>query len=284
MLLMIIGILAVLGLCLGSFVNALVWRLHEQETHTGKSKANKQYRERLSVAKGRSMCPACHHELAARDLVPILSWLSLAGKCRYCRKSISVQYPLVEAATAVLFVISYLYWSSAVSGVQVLLLGLWLALLVGLMALLVYDMRWMLLPNRIVYPLGVIAAAYALIVIGIADEPVTALLSTVLSVAVAGGIFYALFQVSGGKWIGGGDVKLGWVIGLLLGTPARGFLYLFLAAILGTVISIPLMASKRLKRSSLIPFGPFLIIAAVVALLFGDRILNWYQHTVLMLY
>src|SRR3989344_6490262 len=124
---MIVAILIVLGLAFGSFVNALVWRLHEQEE---RAKSKEQRRKKgkakntaklsshtsvlsskdLSILKGRSMCPSCKHGLAAKDLVPVLSWLTLRGKCRYCHKPISIQYPLVELITATLFVISYLLW------------------------------------------------------------------------------------------------------------------------------------------------------------------------------
>lgn len=281
---MIIAILTVLGLCLGSFVNALVWRLREQATHPGNKKADEQYRARLSISSGRSMCPVCHHDLAAKDLVPVLSWLSLGGKCRYCQTFISPQYPAVELITAGLFVASYLWWPTAVSGAQMLLLGLWLVLVTGFMALLVYDLRWMLLPNRLMYPLGAWAAVYAGVAIAAADRPLMTLLNVALAVAVGGGIFYILFQISNGKWIGGGDVKLGWIIGLVLGTPARAFLFIFAASLLGSLTSLPLLAGKRLKRTSLIPFGPFLIIAAIMVQLFGADVLHWYQHTVLMLY
>ena len=135
---MIIAILAVVGLILGSFVNALVWRMHEG----------------LSVAHGRSMCPHCKHTLAARDLVPVFSWLMLRGKCRYCKKPISPQYPLVELATSGLFVASYIWWPSVFTGSQEAIFVLWLAILVGLVALAVYDIKWFLLPNKLIYPLS----------------------------------------------------------------------------------------------------------------------------------
>lgn len=280
---MIIAILAVVGLCAGSFVNALVWRLHEQETQIGRKKPVKQYLKRLSISKGRSMCPHCHHELAAKDLVPVLSWLSLAGRCRYCRKPISLQYPLIELATAVLFVGSYIWWPEPVSGIQTLLLVIWLVLVTGLLALLVYDARWLLLPNRIMYPLGLLAGLYALLVIATAASPVIAFLNTILAVAVGGGIFYLLFQVSRGKWIGGGDVKLGWLLGLAVGTPAKAFLLIFLASVAGSLLALPLLAAGKLQRSSTIPFGPFLIAAAIVTVLFGADLLDWYQKTILHL-
>jgi prepilin signal peptidase PulO-like enzyme (type II secretory pathway) len=277
---MIIVILAVVGLCLGSFVNALVWRVHEQAGQAGKRKADKAYAKRLSVATGKSMCPYCHHELSAKDLVPLLSWLSLRGRCRYCGKPISRQYPVVEAATALLFIASYVWWPSDITGTQVAVFVLWLLLLTGLMALLVYDVRWFLLPNRILYPLGALAIVQALLVIIAADNPFTTVLNMVAGVAIGGGLFYVLFQISKGRWIGGGDVKLGWLLGLIAATPGRSVLFIFLASLLGTLVSLPLMKSNRLNRHSLIPFGPFLIAGLVIVQLFGGDILHWYSHTI----
>src|SRR5260221_566501 len=103
---MTIVALILLGLTFGSFINALVWRLHKQNEDSAKE----QKVPNLSIATGRSMCPNCYHELAAKDLIPVLSWLSLGGKCRYCRQPISWQYPLVELLTAGLFTVSYIYW------------------------------------------------------------------------------------------------------------------------------------------------------------------------------
>lgn len=282
---MIIIGLILLGLCLGSFDNALVWRLREQELQSEKKKPNRAYLKKLSISKGRSMCPHCQHELAAKDLLPVVSWVSLGGKCRYCKKPISIQYPLVELVTAGLFVASYVYWPVNVSdSPQQILFGLWLILLTGLMALLVYDFHWFLLPNRIIYPLTVPAVAWAAISVANSPDKLTlSLAELVVSVAVGGGIFYVLFQVSGGKWIGGGDVRLGWLLGLLVLTPSRAVLLLFFASVLGCAVSLPLMAVKRLKKSSVVPFGPFLIIAAIVVQLFGASILAWYSRTFLML-
>lgn len=269
---MIIVVLVAFGLCLGSFVNALVWRLHEQ------SRAGKSAKDELSISKGRSMCPNCRHELAARDLVPLFSWLALKGRCRYCHKAISPQYPLVELTVAILFVASYVWWPVTLHGSQVAVFVLWLVLLTGLVALLVYDLRWLLLPNRLIYPLSAVAALMALVNVVSADRPLKALLNLVLAVLVGGGIFYLLFQVSHGKWIGGGDVRLGWLLGLVAATPARSLLFIFLASIIGTLVSIPLLAKHKLKRSSTIPFGPFLIIGLVITQLFGAAMLHWYRY------
>lgn len=265
-------------------MNALVWRVYQQD-HINPKKPSKTGKtskaEGLSIMRGRSMCVHCQHQLRVEDLIPVFSWLSLKGRCRYCHKPISTQYPLVETLTAILFVSSYLFWPSNIQGLQVAIFISWLILLVGLMALIVYDFKWMLLPNRIMFPLSVLAAVFALLQVLSAPNASTSLLNTALSVIVGGGIFYALFQVSSGRWIGGGDVKLGGLLGLLVATPARSLLVIFMASFIGSFVSIPLMLSGKLKTNSTIPFGPFLIIAAIVTQLFGHDILYWYQHTVL---
>jgi prepilin signal peptidase PulO-like enzyme (type II secretory pathway) len=271
---MIIVALVVFGLIFGSFVNALVWRLHEQGEKSAKTKGLN-----LSIMNGRSVCPQCKHELAAKDLVPVLSWLSLKGKCRYCGKPISAQYPLVELSLAALFVVSYECWPVALGGAQTAIFILWLPLLVGLLALLVYDLRWMLLPNRVIYPLSVIALAQAIINVTQAAHPLTAIGKELLAIVVGGGIFYVLYQVSKGKWIGGGDIRLGALLGLIAATPARAALFVFAGALLGSLYSLPLLVTHRLRRSSTIPFGPFLIVAIIIVQLFGGHILHWYQQT-----
>jgi prepilin signal peptidase PulO-like enzyme (type II secretory pathway) len=273
---MITFILAILGLALGSFINALVWRLHKQET-TKKNKDKNKY----SIKNGRSMCTRCGHKLAVKDLVPLISWLELRGKCRYCGQPISRQYPLVEAATAGLFVFSYVFWPEQLDNFQqVLGFSIWLALLAGLIALVVYDVRWMLLPNKIVFPLMYLAGLGAALE-AVFDASLAPVLSAVLGAAVGGGLFYLLFQLSRGKWIGGGDVKLGLLLGIILGSGSLAFLMIFLASLLGTLVSAPLLLSGRVKRTTRLPFGPFLIVSAAVAKLFGHDILNWYANLVI---
>lgn len=277
---MIYGVLILLGLCFGSFVNALVWRLHEQSLPKKKRVASD---KELSIASGRSMCPHCQHTLAWYDLLPVLSWLSVRGRCRYCHKSISWQYPVVEVGTALLFLASYIWWPTALDSSGIWLLIVWLASLVGLVALIVYDIKWMLLPNRIVFPLTGIAAAGVLGNAFLTHNGLHSLLMALASLAIAGGIFYVLFQISNGTWIGGGDVKLGFVLGLLIARPAEAFLMLFFASILGLIFSLPVVIFKRSKLSSKIPFGPFLIAATVIVKLFGTGIVSWYTRTYLYL-
>lgn len=259
---MVIVILAVLGLVLGSFINALVWRLHK----------NKDW------VKERSICVHCSHVLAAKDLVPVFSWLILKGKCRYCHKPISWQYPVVELVTSLLFVGSYIFWPMMFNDVGTSLFIFWLAFLVGLIALAVYDIKWMLLPDKIVYPLMILALVQTAVILLIANSPGEVLIDTGLSFLVGGGIFFILFQASNGRWIGGGDVKLGALLGLILMGWQLMILTIFTASIIGTAISLPLMVSGRLKKTSKIPFGPMLIVGAVFARLFGSGLIDWYLN------
>jgi prepilin signal peptidase PulO-like enzyme (type II secretory pathway) len=178
-----------------------------------------------------------------------------------------------------LFLASYIWWPIALGGSQSAIFTCWLILVVGLIALFVYDLRWFLLPNKLIYPLAVLATLQAIIAIAAASTPLTALANTLIAVIVGGGIFYIIFQISGGKWIGGGDVKLGYLLGLIVATPARSLLFIFLAAFTGSLLSLPLLMNGKLKRTSIIPFGPFLIIGAVIVVLFGANILHWYQQT-----
>jgi prepilin signal peptidase PulO-like enzyme (type II secretory pathway) len=278
---MIILILIILGLSFGSFVNALVWRMYQQALPKKKRVASD---TELSIAKGRSMCPHCKHTLAWYDLLPIISWLGLRGKCRYCQGSISWQYPLVELITATMFVLSYVFWGEDLSSwSSYALFAVWLAALVAFMALIVYDVRWMLLPNKIVFPLLGLGIISAIIRALGSDAPVRAVVMALGGLAVAGGIFYVLFQISNGAWIGGGDVKLGFAIGLLLGSPLLAFLMLFVASLLGLLVASPSIALKKSKLSSKIPFGPFLIASTIFVMLFGQQIIDWYGSTFLYL-
>lgn len=294
---MLIFVLLVFGLALGSFVNALVWRLRQQETgnrarDTGKKELSpKSYilspRE-SSILKGRSMCPNCRHELAVKDLIPVLSWLSLRGRCRYCRQPISRQYPLVELGLTLVFISLYIWWpADPLQNDQKLLFITWLVSSVGLVALLVYDFRWQLLPNRIIYPTLAVALAGRLTYISFFSHRVVFSFELlVFSLLIASGLFWLLFELSKGQWIGFGDVRLGLITGTLLADPKLSFLMLFLASLLGILallggLLVPLtdlnQAGNQFWRRK-IAFGPFLIIAAWLVVLFGQHLIDWYQR------
>lgn len=264
--LIIVVILGLLGLCLGSFVNALVWRLQNGKDWVG----------------GRSQCVACGHRLAPRDLVPVVSWLALRGRCRYCQKSISVQYPVVESTMAAVFVISYLWWPEdpGVNG-QWLLLGTWLVASVGLMALAVYDWQTKLLPSGLVYvtAAAAIAGRIAYILVYATDKPVQ-IRDWAAAVAVAAGIFVLIYIVSSGRLIGAGDVRLGLATGTLLATPADAILMIFFASVLGTMFALPGLIRRTKNFRTELPYGPFLITATMIAILFGPAITSWYQSLI----
>jgi prepilin signal peptidase PulO-like enzyme (type II secretory pathway) len=278
---MIIALLGVLGVIFGSFVNALVWRMHEQEALEGKKgRAAAARREVLSISRGRSMCTHCGHVLAAKDLVPVLSWAWLRGRCRYCHAAIGWQYPAVELATGALFMLSYAAWPHGLHGLGLFQLVIWLIFVVAFVALTVYDLRWMLLPDRIVYPL--IALATLLTCVGALWTGEWAdLYAPLLGAAIIGGLFWGLFQLSKGKWIGGGDVKLAPVLGMLAGTPVKAFMVIFLASLFGTIGSLPAMFRSKRALALRIPFGPYLLLATMVVVLYGERIADWYQRLLL---
>lgn len=258
---MIIVILAVLGICFGSFINAFTWRLHKKK----------------DWVRARSQCTHCGHILNAADLVPILNWIWLRGKCRYCRKNISVQYPLVELAGGLTFVLSYVFWPRQLDNFGELSLFIaWLISSIGLLALLVYDFRYMLLPNKIIYPTLGVAVSGNILYLITTTSGVDFIINWGISVLIASGIFWVLFVISSGKWIGYGDVRLGLVTGTLLHSPSSSFMMIFLASIIGTIFVLPSLMSGSTKLAQRLPFGPFLITATFICLLFGERISKWY--------
>jgi leader peptidase (prepilin peptidase)/N-methyltransferase len=289
--LIIVSLLA-FGMIMGSFANALVWRIHGQEELQERlqelqaqklsKKRDKQIAElqaelrTLSMSKGRSMCSKCRHPLAPKDLVPLFSWLSLGGKCRYCRQPIE-DTPWLEALLPLAFALSYLAWPLPLNGYGLLALALWLVFLVGFAALTVYDLRWYLLPDRIVWPLVGLALLQVLLHATVYGGGWGSVVTAAWGVATASGLFWVLYQVSKGEWIGGGDVKLGIVLGLLVGGPLPGLMVIFVASLLGTLASLPLLLRHKLKRTSAIPFGPFLMLATAIVVLLGQRLIDWFN-------
>jgi prepilin signal peptidase PulO-like enzyme (type II secretory pathway) len=222
------------------------------------------------------MCPDCHHTLAAKDLVPVLSWLWLRGRCRYCHKPISWQYPAVELLTGLLFALSYVSWPHLFHGVGLFQFVVWLICVVFFVALAVYDLHWFLLPDRLVFPLTVLVGLQVL-VSAVWLHSFAALWQPVVGAGLIFGLFWVLYQISKGQWIGGGDVKLAVALGLLAATPFRAFMVIFFASLLGTVVSIPLLARGKQGLKLHIPFGPYLLAATYIVVLYGAHISTWYQ-------
>lgn len=261
---MSIYLIGILGIILGSFINALVWRL----------KHHKNWKTE------RSICPNCKKVLTPKDLIPVVSWVLLKGRCRYCKKPISKQYPLVELLTGLLFVMSFILWPYDFTFYGMLLFVAWLMTLVILIALLVYDIKWMILPNSLVAAVTIMASLTT-ILRGIHTSSFTNVLVAILGGAVLAGLFWILFQASKGKWIGGGDVKIAFALGMMAGSPISALVLLFVASIIGTIIILPLLFTKRLSAKAMIPFGPLLITATVIIFLAEPTIVQWYSRAIL---
>ncbi len=257
--------LFLIGLCFGSFINALVWRI----------------RHKRDFVSERSECTHCHHVLAWNDLIPVVSWLYLRGKCRYCGKKID-DSPVVELVTPVLFIISYLAWPYGFEPAGLILFILWLCSVVALVALTVYDLKWYLLPDKIVFPLIVVGVAMGIVrFMFIEQQSVTeTILTMMLGIMSIAGVYFILHTISSGKWVGFGDVKLSIFIGAVLGWQG-GLLALFGANLIGLIVVMPLLALGKLHSKSKIPFGPFLIAACFVAFLWGEAIIEWYTTSLI---
>lgn len=262
---MVLSFIIVLGLIFGSFINALVWRMRKKRKWWGSE---------------RSICPKCKHKLSAQDLIPIISWLVLKGKCRYCHKPISIQYPLVELLTAVLFGISYCFWPVGFSSLGLLAFIVWLFCIVVMVALLVYDYLWLLLPNKMVSILT-IASLILVVLMAINNQSLSYMINALVAGLVFFGLLFGLLQISDGKWIGGGDVKMAFALGLIAGSATKAILLLFLASFIGSLLTVPLLITKRLSLKAKVPFGPLLIIATILVFLFGSQLINWYTSTFL---
>ena len=284
--------LGILGMAMGSFVGATVWRLRAQQLVEDKATEqdyDKQEYKRLHPltqykgTKDRSRCLSCSHRLAWYDLIPLASWLSTKGHCRYCQASIGWFEPLLEVSMAAFFVGSFLFWPLSLDTLPALArFGLWLGAGVMLGILFAYDTKWFLLPDKIVFPLMAVALIFSLL--GLVGEP--SVLSAVLdvggAVSILSGLYFVLWLVSRGRWIGFGDVKLGIILGLLLGSWQLALLTLFLANLIGTLIVLPGLLTKKLSRTTQVPFGPMLIAACVATVLFGESVINWYLGLVIL--
>ena len=256
------------GLVMGSFLNCIIYRLQTGE----------------SFLKGRSFCPHCRHELSWQDLIPIFSFLILKGRCRYCRKPISWQYPLVELATGIIFLL--IVWNLEFG--ICLEFGIWnllfyLLISCFLIIIFVYDLKHYIIPDAVIYPAIAIAFLYQLFrmlnfvnwnLFGIWNVE-SGILRPISSAFLASLFFLAIVFLSQGKWMGLGDVKLAFLMGLFLGFP-NILVALFLAFFIGAIIGIGLIISGKRTLKSEVPFGPFLITGTFIALFWGNQITNWY--------
>lgn len=245
-----VAIVVFLGLAIGSFLNVVIYRLPRGE----------------SVVSPRSRCPACGHALGGMDNIPVFSYLVLAGRCRQCRVRISPRYPIVEMATAALFVMHYFVfgWTP--------LLAVRLLFAASLVALFAIDLEHHLLPDKITLPgIGVGLLASLFLPPGIRDA--------LIGILAGGGVLWligeAYYRYAGEEGMGGGDVKMLAMIGAFLGWQLV-IVTLVFSSIAGSLTGILLIVTRRGGMKYALPYGTFLAIAALVASLAGARIVEWY--------
>src|SRR3989339_522299 len=255
------------GLAIGSFLNCLIWRLHEEKTILG-----------------RSMCTKCKKIIAWYDNIPLLSFIILRGKCRHCGAKISWQYPVVEFFTAVLFVMAMVvnlkfvffnfysilnFETSQFLTSYFFLLTLKSWFIISVMTIIfIYDLKWYLILDIVTLPACAIIFALNF---ATGQNWQNLLISGIIGAS----FFLIQFVVSRGKWIGGGDIRLGLLMGLTLGWPMV-LVAIFLAYIIGSIVGIFLLLTKKKSLGSQIPLGIFLAPATIIVLFWGEGILQWY--------
>ena len=249
--LFVVAYASILVLIVGSYLNVVIYRLPR----------------RMSTVRPRSSCPACGAPIGARDNLPVVSWLLLGGRCRACRAPISPRYPLIEAATAALFVGCVVAFGVTVAALAAALFG---ALLIALAAI---DVEHMLLPDRLTLP-G-IAAGLALSPF----LPFGGFRAALLGALLGGGILLALaggwLLLRGEEGMGLGDVKMLAMIGAFLGWKGMA-VTLFSASLLGALVGIALLRRSRAGLKTRLPFGAFLSLGGVFALFAGAPLVDLY--------
>lgn len=275
----------ILGASIGSFLNVVILRLHQEKS-----------------LDGRSQCPFCHHQLGFSDLIPIVSYILLAGKCRYCGHKLSIQYPLVELLTAVSFALLFLSQIPVVLNPFFLFTFAFFLFVVSVLIVIsVYDLKWGLIPDKVIIPASLVALGYQLLSFGLTiverhptlssrgllterSQGFLTLFETTLlpNLLVASGIavfFFLIILFTKGKGMGGGDFKLSIFIGLALGWPLA-LVAVFLGFLTGAIGSVMLILLGKKSFKQTVPFGPFLALGSLIALVYGDRILDLYLKSI----
>lgn len=236
----------VLGLILGSFANGVAYRVPRH----------------IAWWRGRSVCPHCQHPLSPHELLPVFSWLWQRGRCRHCEQPIAGRYPIGELALALLYL-----WAALAFGWSGQLL---LAVVLGFVFLVLFqiDVSHGVLPDSITIPAALVTVV-AQLFLGMAWQ------SIAVGVVVGAGFFALQYLVSSGRWVGGGDIRLGALLGALLGWPAI-LVALLIAYWSGAIVGLWLLITKRAQLHSAVPLGPFLVAAGWVVWLTYPQLTTWY--------
>ena len=252
----------VLGATVGSFLNVVILRLKKNE----------------SILKKRSYCPYCKKKLEWFELIPIISFFIQKGRCRKCKKKISWQYPLVEFFTGLTFLLAVIYYFNFTAYD---LINFYYLLLIScfLIVIFVYDLKYCLVSDKIIYPAIIIALVYDIYLATVTSQ-VPVFTTSLIAAVILGGFFLFLVLASKEKWMGMGDVKIGFLLGLFFG-PFQLFATIFLAFLIGAVISVFLIIFKKKTLRSEIPFGPFLTGASFIIIFWGNYLIGWYFNVFL---
>lgn len=249
----------VVGVCVGSFLNVLVDRLPEGQ----------------DVIRGRSHCDHCKRNLTWYELIPVVSWCIQGQKSRCCHRSLSVQYPLMELATGIGFVIIFLSHS------PLLILLSSLILFCSFLVVFVVDLKTERIPVEMLYSAaaGVVLRLYPVASVCIAGGRSACsqlLLFYGVPAVIGAGLFFFLWLFSKGKAMGDGDILLALLIGLVVGYPMLIVSY-YAAFLTGAIAGVILILGHKKQLKSHIPFGPFLILGLGIALMYGQGIVDWWE-------
>jgi prepilin signal peptidase PulO-like enzyme (type II secretory pathway) len=261
---LIIGFfLFIFGTSVGSFLNVLIYRTRKNQPWMA----------------GRSQCESCKKQIAWYDNIPLLSFIILRGKCRHCKKTLSISHPIVEGLAGTLFLwwymVGFFFFQLSQQPFSMLQPLFWLLVGLVLLFIFIYDYRYLIIPDWTVIALTTMALLYriALVLAGIMRPE--DFYWTIFGAVAASGFFYAIWLLTKRRGIGFGDVKLAAPLGLLMGWPVV-WIGLWLATVVGAVIGVALVATGKARFGKPIPFGPFLIIGTLLALVWGDTLISWY--------
>jgi len=242
-----------IGTSIGSFIDCAVYRMERRQ----------------KFLFSRSYCPNCNHKLSGFDLIPIISFFLLGGKSRYCSKKISLMYPVAELITGILFFLIFFKFGFS------FLTFYYLIIAVLLMFIFLYDLKFFIIPDKIIFPAIFFVLTFHLVNYFKHFVPDIFNFKYIFAAIIASLFFYAIYFFSKGSAMGFGDVKLGFLLGLIFGFP-KILLVLWLTFIIGGPIALILVLLKKKNLKSQIPLGPFLVIGAFITLLFGTEILLFF--------
>ena len=253
-------IIFVFGAVIGSFLNVLIYRLPIG----------------MDFKKGNSICPNCNHKLNWKDLFPLFSWIFLGGKCRYCKAPISKQYPIVEALNGSAYVLSYIFLcgGNAIEGLNLKLVG-YMIVMSALIVVSWIDFKHQIIPDS----MWIAILVGGLFIVG--DALITGeftkgwIITRVVGFFTVSGLFFLIALLSGGRAMGGGDIKLMAAVGFVLGWKAV-IIALFMSAVLGVIFSIGRKLVAKAEMKGVIPFGPFLAMGSAICAFVGEPIFNAY--------